>query len=295
MRINCVILNFNDWETVTRLVHMIHDYDYLEKIVLVDNHSTDDSWEELQVLKDEKVDLIRTQKNGGYGYGNNTGIRYAIENNGATHVLVANPDVVFSESCVIHIAKIYANHPDAGVVTASIQDETFGSGRGRNGWKLHGFTGELLSMEPVCRRLFRRFLNYPASYFKGKKAVYVDAVHGSMLMIRAQAFLETGGYDEGIFLYQEEAVLGQRMRTSGYRTVLLLNRTYQHQHSVSISKTYSQLLKRQKLRNQSAYYYMVHYLRINAVQKVIAKLWFQLILLEDWLAAKLFGGTHCGG
>ena len=291
MRINCVILNFNDWETVTRLVHMIHDYDYLEKIVLVDNHSTDDSWEELQVLKDEKVDLIRTQKNGGYGYGNNTGIRYAIENNGATHVLVANPDVVFSESCVIHIAKIYANHPDAGVVTASIQDETLGSGRGRNGLKLHGFTGELLSMEPVCRRLFRRFLNYPASYFKGKKAVYVDAVHGSMLMIRAQAFLETGGYDEGIFLYQEEAVLGQRMRTSGYRTVLLLNRTYQHQHSVSISKTYSQLLKRQKLRNQSAYYYMVHYLRINAVQKVIAKLWFQLILLEDWLAAKLFGGA----
>ena len=34
IRINCVILNFNDGETVTRLVHMIHDYDYLEKIVL---------------------------------------------------------------------------------------------------------------------------------------------------------------------------------------------------------------------------------------------------------------------
>ena len=62
IRINCVILNFNDGETVTRLVHMIHDYDYLEKIVLVDNHSTDDSWEQLQVLKDEKVDLIRTEK-----------------------------------------------------------------------------------------------------------------------------------------------------------------------------------------------------------------------------------------
>ena len=74
IRINCVILNFNDEETVARLVHMIHDYDYLEKIVLVDNHSTDDSWEQLQVLKDEKVELIRTEKNGGYGYGNNTGM-----------------------------------------------------------------------------------------------------------------------------------------------------------------------------------------------------------------------------
>ena len=64
IRINCVILNFNDGETVARLVHMIYDYDYLEKIVLVDNHSTDDSWEKLQVLKDEKVELIRTEKNG---------------------------------------------------------------------------------------------------------------------------------------------------------------------------------------------------------------------------------------
>lgn len=289
IRINCVILNFNDGETVARLVHMIHDYDYLEKIVLVDNHSTDDSWEQLQVLKDEKVELIRTEKNGGYGYGNNTGIRYAIEHNGATHVLVANPDVVFSESCVIHMARVYGNHPDAGVVTASIQDENLGKGRGRNGWKLHGFVGELLSMEPVCRRVFNHFLNYPRSYFKDKKAVYVDAVHGSMLMISAQAFEETGGYDEGIFLYQEEAVLGQRMRASGYRTVLLLNRTYQHQHSVSISKTYTQLLKRQKLRNESAYYYMVYYLHINSIQKLIAKGWFWMILLEDWLAAKVTG------
>ena len=289
IRINCVILNFNDGETVARLVHMIHDYDYLEKIVLVDNHSTDDSWEQLQVLKDEKVDLIRTEKNGGYGYGNNTGIRYAIEHNGATHVLVANPDVVFSESCVIHMARVYGNHPDAGVVAASIQDETLGKGRGRNGWKLHGFVGELLSMEPVCRRIFNCFLNYPRSYFKDKKAVYEDAVHGSMLMISAQAFEETGGYDEGIFLYQEEAVLGQRMRASGYRTVLLLNRTYQHQHSVSINKTYTQLLKRQKLRNESAYYYMVHYLHINGIQKLIAKGWFRMILLEDWLAAKVTG------
>ena len=119
--------------------------------------------------------------------------------------------------------------------------------------------------------------------------MYVDAVHGSMLMISAQAFEETGGYDEGIFLYQEEAVLGQRMRASGYRTVLLLNRTYQHQHSVSISKTYTQLLKRQKLRNESAYYYRVHYLHINSIQKLIAKGWFWMILLEDWLAAKVTG------
>ena len=142
-------------------------------------------------------------------------------------------------------------------------------------------------MGPISRRVFGRFLDYPETYFQGKKAVYVDAVHGSMLLVSAKAFEESGGYDEGIFLYQEEAVLGTRMKTAGYRTVLLLNQTYQHQHSASISKSYDKLIERQKLRNESVLYYMKNYLYINPVEEWIAKLWFQGILLEDRIAALL--------
>lgn len=285
MKINCVVLNYNDAETVTKLVHMIHDYDYLEQIVVVDNASADDSWEHLEILKDEKTTVIRTEKNGGYGAGNNAGVRYAAEVNGATHVLIVNPDVVFTENCVIQMSRIFSKHPDVGVVAASMEDEVFGQGNSHNGWRLHGFLGELLAMGPVSRRVFRLFLQYPESYFRNKKAVYVDAVHGSMLMVDTKAFHDCGGYDEGIFLYQEEAVLGWRMKTSGYRTVLLLNQTYQHQHSVTISKSYDSLSKRQKLRNESTLYYMEHYLYINPLQQCLAKLWFQGILLEDWAAA----------
>ncbi len=286
MRINCVVLNYNDAETVTELVRMVQGYDYLEKIVVVDNMSTDNSYEELQVLEDEKVTVIRTERNGGYGYGNNAGVRYAVEKNGATHVLIVNPDVVFSEHCVIKMARMFEKHPDAGIVAASMVDEEYGEGV-RNGWRLHGFWGELLSMGPISRRLFGRWLSYPESYFRGKKAVYVDAVHGSMLLVSARAFAESGGYDEGIFLYQEEAVLGTRMKTAGYRTVLLLNQTYQHQHSASISKSYDKLIERQKLRNESVLYYMKNYLYINPVEERIARLWFQGILLENKLAALL--------
>lgn len=284
MRINLVVLNYKDAETVGELIRMVQAYDYLEKIVVVDNMSPDNSYEELLVLENEKVSVIRTEKNGGYGYGNNAGIRYAVEQNGATHVLVANPDVVFSEQCVIKMAKMFQKHPDTGIVAASMVDEEYGEGV-HNGWPLHGFWGELLSMGPISRRVFGRWLRYPKTYFQGRKAVYVDAVHGSMVLISARAFADSGGYDEGIFLYQEEAVLGMRMKTAGYRTVLLLNQSYQHHHSVSISKSYDTLAQRQKLRNDSVLYYMKNYLYINPVEEWIARLWFKGILLEDKLAA----------
>lgn len=285
MKLNCVILNYNDGDTVSKLTEMIGGYEILEQIVVVDNASTDDSWEKLWKLQDEKIRVIRAEKNGGYGAGNNLGVKYAVEKNGATHVLIANPDVAFSENTLLRMLKIFEKHHDVGVVTAAMEDVRYETMC--NGWPLRSFAGELLSMGPVSRRLLGRFLEYPGSRFQGRKAAYVDVVHGSMLMVAADKFLECGGYDEGIFLYQEEAVLGRRMKNCGFRTVLLLNCSYRHEHSVSISKTFESQMARQRLREKSTLYYMQNYLLVNPLQEQIARLWFWGIRMELKVAGML--------
>ena len=280
MKINCVILNYNDADTTMGLVREICGYQALDRIVIVDNASTDDSWEKLKMLTDEagKIDVLRAEKNGGYGAGNNLGVRYAVETNGADHVMIANPDVKFSEKCLKVLSGVLTCHEELAVAAASMEDATYGTER--NGWKLHGFWGELFAMGPISRRLFGKFLKYPERYFEGKKGVYVDAVHGSMLMVDGKKFLDAGGYDEGIFLYQEETVLASRLKAKGYKTVLLLNQKYRHEHSVSISKSFKGQLDRQKLRNTSVLYYMKKYLFIGPVKTAIARIWFEVILLE---------------
>lgn len=289
IRTNCVVVNYNDADTTECLVKKIHDYQSLKQIVVVDNGSSDGSWERLKLLQDEKVAVIHSERNGGYGYGNNLGVKYAMEINEATHVVIANPDVEFADQTVVRMANMFKNHPDVGIVSAVMEDMQYG-GMGY-GWKLHGFFGELLAMGPVSRRVFGRFLNYPQGYFKGKKAVYVDVVHGSMLMVDTAAFMECGGYDEKIFLYQEEAVLAWRMKTSGYRTVLLLTDRYIHHHGTSVGKSLKGQLKRQSLRHESLIYYLKNYLYINRAEETFARLWFQIILLEirmSEMAQKIF-------
>ncbi len=292
MQLSCVILNYNDAETTEKLVMQIADYDVLHQIIVVDNASTDDSLERLRKLESDanasqscKVRVISADHNGGYGSGNNLGVRCGAEQ-GATHVLIANPDVVFSEQSLKAMLAVFARHPEVGIVTTRIRDARFPNLK--NGWPLRGFMRELLSMGPVSRRLLGKTFNYPDSCFAGRSAVYVGAVHGSMLMVDTEKFLEAGGYDEGIFLYEEEQVLGRRMQNAGYRSVLLLNQHYDHEHSTSISKSFSDAMKRQRLREKSTLYYMRHYLHISPLQEQIAKLWFAGIRLEMQVA-KLVG------
>ena len=229
--------------------------------------------------------MISADHNGGYGSGNNLGVRCGAEQ-GATHVLIANPDVVFSEQSLKAMLAVFARHPEVGIVTTRIRDARFPNLK--NGWPLRSFMRELLSMGPVSRRLLGKTFDYPDSYFAGRSAVYVGAVHGSMLMVDTEKFLEAGGYDEGIFLYEEEQVLGRRMQNAGYRSVLLLNQHYDHEHSTSISKSFYDAMKRQRLREKSTLYYMRHYLHISPLQEQIAKLWFAGIRLEMQVA-KLVG------
>ena len=292
MQLSCVILNYNDAETTEKLVMQIADYDVLHQIIVVDNASTDDSLERLRKLESDanasqscKVHVISADHNGGYGSGNNLGVRCGAEQ-GATHVLIANPDVVFSEQSLKAMLAVFARHPEVGIVTTRIRDARFPNLK--NGWPLRSFTRELFSMGPVSRRLLGKTFDYPDSYFAGRSAVYVGAVHGSMLMVDTEKFLEAGGYDEGIFLYEEEQVLGRRMQNAGYRSVLLLNQHYDHEHSTSISKSFSDAMKRQRLREESTLYYMKHYLHISPLQEQIAKLWFAGIRLEMQVA-KLVG------
>lgn len=293
MKTACVILNYNDSETAEKQVRRICGYSGLDAVVVVDNCSTDGSGERLAVLEKEcpKTVFLRSGRNGGYGAGNNLGVRYAREELGADLVLIANPDTVFSDVCVRNLAGLLSRHPDLAAAAPRMIDPAYGEQL--NGWKLTGFWGSLLKTGPVCRRTLGRLLagrlDYPKGYFQGKKAAYADVLHGSLLMVDARKFLEAGGYDEGVFLYQEEEILARRLKRKGWRSALLLCQTYRHEHSASISKSVDSAMARQRLRHESALYYYRNYLNIGPGRELAARLFFGAILAEIWLCGTVLG------
>ena len=293
MNVSCIILNYNDAKTTESLVNAIRGYQCLDSIVVVDNHSTDDSPVRLKELEDEKVRFIRTPKNGGYGYGNNVGIRYAYHTLHATHVLIANPDVKVSEACINAMKHAFSGQDRLAVAAAVTKDGT--GAVALSSWRLHGVLLDLLDTGLITRRLFGRWLNDRPELPKNrnqnenKEYAYVDAVLGSLFLADVKALMECGLYDEEVFLYYEEKILGHKLKAKGYKTVLLLEQSYVHLHSVSIQKSVKSILKRQALLHESKLHYYKTYLKINRLEEIGVKLFLGFLMAEIWFLTKIVG------
>lgn len=287
MKISCIILNYNDAKTTEMLVKRLREYQVLNSIVIVDNCSTDDSVKILKELKEEKVHLIHTRKNGGYGYGNNQGIRYAVTKLHATHVLIANPDVEVSESCIKAMKQAFFKY-DRLAVAAAVTRNPEGFPQ-PSGWKLHGLLGDMLDTGLITRRLFHGVLNYSPRHFKDRSHAFVDAVPGSLFLADVGALMKCGLYDQEVFLYYEEKILGYKLKKKGYRTVLLLDEHYIHHHSVSISKNIASIRKKQEILHKSKLHYYKKYLRINPAEERLAKSALNFLLGEIRFLTEVLG------
>ena len=65
-KLGFVIVNYNDYKMTLNLLRNIKDYKVLNKIVIVDNKSTDNSLKYLQKYENDKIHIIEAEENKGY-------------------------------------------------------------------------------------------------------------------------------------------------------------------------------------------------------------------------------------
>lgn len=279
MKIGCVILNFNDAAHVVSLVEQIRDYDSLSAIVLVDNCSTDDSWQALQELAGDKVHACQTNHNGGYGSGNNFGVKYAREVLGCDHVLIANPDVQFSNDLVKRLARAL-QEDERRAVASAIQCNAKGERITRSAWRIPHPWRYIFCTGALLRKWGENFY-FTLEELCSQPTVEVDCVAGSLLLVSGEKFLTVGGYDEEMFLYCEETTLGSKLKQAGFKSVVCSDMEYLHLHGVTISKSISSAVRRKKILLTSHHLYLCRYLKANLLQRAVDVVVGKIVLLEE--------------
>lgn len=279
----CVILNYNDWEHTADIVKRVENYATFLKLVVVDNCSTDDSMKHLMKLQNEKVTVIQSTKNKGYGFGNNYGMRYAFQKIDANAVLICNPDVFFDEKLVIRLIGVLETYQNCGVVSA-VQYDRNENEINQSAWKIPPTWVELFSVGKIGYRLTQN--NYHNAEFLHRNPITkVDCVAGSLLLISREAFEKTGGYDENVFLYYEETILGCKMKKAGLDTYVCSDVHYLHLHGISISKSVTSEVKRKKLLLKSHHYTLKNYLNANCFELALDEVVGKIAIAEEYVKA----------
>lgn len=166
------------------------------EVILVDNSpECEPMFSKLRQLYGEKLILIHNTHNGGYGHGNNVGIRHAT----APVILIMNPDVRLCEP--VFAAALAAFEKDEELCMYGMKQFLSDSVKSPLSFdcsiRMNGYLAPILSS--LCNR-WDCFLS---------QWMFLS---GSFFFIRKQMFEQVGLFDEDIFMYGEEDDIHWRLK-----------------------------------------------------------------------------------
>jgi N-acetylglucosaminyl-diphospho-decaprenol L-rhamnosyltransferase len=266
-----IVLNYNDSDTTINFLNETIKIPSVDQIIVVDNHSTDNSVNRIKVSLGPRTQLIVTEKNGGYAYGNNYGCRYAIKKYKPDFLFVANPDIALRDECIKSVLDVYKEKTDAAVVSCLMENTS--SINIRTAWRLPKYTDCLFECLIGLDRFIKNPIEYARDYLtKSDKTVSVGVVAGSFFCIKTSVYEKIDGFDNDTFLYYEENILGRKLQKIGLKNYITCKESYIHQHSVSIDKNIKSIRMKLKIQEKSREVYCKKYLNCNIVQLFIIKL-----------------------
>lgn len=267
-----IIVNYNTKVMTYKTLGFIENSIEHEKfeIVLVDNASTDGSKEFFTGLMSQKSNFkyIYSEVNGGFGYANNIGSKYA---EGDILVLI-NPDIEihqkgFDEFIVnnlkdnIGILTPKIIYPDGSLQPNCGGFATFSTyifqslklGYLSRKYHLVSKIAFIVKYFPFLKKtvIGKYSQNFQNSTCHQKSC---DWVSGACMIIKKDLFGSIGGFDENFFMYVEDEDLCQRVRKKGYEIVINGEFTIVHMEGGTQNKKSNFLGKTKRERYKSAIY-----------------------------------------
>ncbi len=232
-RIAIVILNYNSSALTIECAEKYRELSNDFSLVIVDNGSTDNSLEEMKKFfaDDKNTVVIGNSENIGYACGNNVGIRYVEKHlKNVDAVCISNPDIVVNSLEVMR--KLYEglfSDDRLAVITAM----TIYNGEVRTpnecAWK-HHTRKSMMFGSTLIGRIFPANIRYSEFNANEKGVAYVDFTQGCFFMAKMSHFKKVGYFDEGTFLYEEEAILGRKITRAGLKEGVLVSDYICHNH-----------------------------------------------------------------
>jgi GT2 family glycosyltransferase len=186
------------------------------EVWVVDNASTDGT---VRLLSDQfpQVHLIQNDDNQGFGAANNQGMKAAAAYQPQYYFLL-NPDTLVGDGALALMVSYLEKRPEAGMVGARL---VYGDGRFQHSaFHFPGLVQLVFDLFPMPDRLYESRLNgrYSRHLYRPERGPFpVDHPLGATMLLRAEVFEASGGFDETYHMYCEEIDWCWRIHKAGWR------------------------------------------------------------------------------
>lgn len=231
MKVSINILNYNTYENSCVCIDSCLKQIGVEyQILLIDNASTDDSFDRLKNKYKDRIQYLQTNMNYGYAGGNNYGVKYCKEL-GIPYALLLNSDTeLVSNTLLADLVKIATLDENCAIVAPTIYEV-------RNK-ALVKYTNDY-----NYNRYLRKIGVLPPNRVISSNIETISEAHGSALLVNCQDFLQVGGFPAHYFMYCEESTLSKKLLWNK-RDIIWYNseKKYVLHHHDYTKQTYSWML-----------------------------------------------------
>lgn len=199
------IVTYNNISTIAKTLETLFgetkDIDF--KLYVLDNGSSDGTPEYIEKNYPD-VTVIRSGKNVGFGAGHNIIINQ-VE---SKYHAVINPDIVLTQNAVKKMADYMDENPDIGLLSPRIcfpdgRDQILGK---RNPHLKYLVASRLRGDEPS--KLLKEYAMLDCDL---SKPTEIENATGCFMFVRTDVLKKIGGFDDGFFMYFEDADLARRI------------------------------------------------------------------------------------
>jgi len=216
MKLSIVIICWNDAKVILDCISSVYaetgTIDY--EIIVSDNASSDGS---VATVRQHfpSVRVVENSENGGFGKGNNAGIRVAK----GEYILILNPDTIIRDRALEKLVAYAECHPEAGAFGCRVLNSD-----GSVQVSAHPLPTLWTSLVKALGirwvgRLWKGCCVDEYADWDGRSERQIGFQAGCCLLARGELFRELGGFDERFFHQFEDADLCRRIWESGRSVV----------------------------------------------------------------------------
>jgi len=209
--VSIIIVNYNTKELIIKAVNSVFEktngLNY--EVIIVDNCSMDGSIEALRKNFFDKINIIESSENLGFGRANNLGLDVAK----GKYIFFLNPDTILINNAI----KILFDFLEANYGAAICGGNLFDA----NHRPAHSFkmklppkkqSAFLSAIKTICVKILMKNRDFN----HGGEPKKVGYIIGADMLVRFDILKKTGGFDPDFFMYSEECELTDRIKKLGF-------------------------------------------------------------------------------